>query len=344
LLKALVVAPKKFSVVEVPTPQPNPGEVLIRVMAVGICGSDLHYYAGDQIGDMSIEYPLSLGHEFAGEIVAAGAGVDNVKPGDRVVAEPAIGCGKCEWCTSNRSNLCPETRFCGSPPVEGAFAQYHVLNSHQAFQIPDDMQYDAATVAEPLANLLHVLKLSNFREGDTASVIGCGPIGLLLLQLLKNAGASRVIVAEKVGYRLELAGKFGADVCIDATTCDSGEAILAQTGGRGVDVAFEAAGDPAAIDNCITAATRGGAVVIEGIPAESNVPINIRLARRKELRVQFCRRCPDPPTEAIELIHTGRVNARALISHHFPLDKIGEAFSMVHSYRDGAVKVVIAPD
>jgi len=325
-------------------PQPGPVEVLIKVMAVGICGSDLHYYSGDQIGDMSIEYPLSLGHEFAGEIIEAGAGVDNVKPGDRVLAEPATGCGTCEWCTSNRSNLCPDTRFCGSPPVEGAFAQYHVLNSHQVFRISDDMQYDTATIADTLANLLHMLRLSRFRQGDTASIIGCGPIGLLLLQLLKDAGASKVIVAEKVGYRLELAGKFGADVCIDALACDSGEAILAATGGRGVDVAFEAAGDPCAIDNCITAATRGGAVVVEGIPAESIIPFNIRLARRKELRVQFCRRCPDPPTEALELIHTGRIDAQTLISHHFPLGRIGEAFSMVHSYHDGAVKVVIDPN
>jgi len=341
--KAVVTGPKRIEVTQVDVAQPGPGEVLMKVISIGICGSDLHYYAGDQIGERNIEYPLSLGHEFAGEIVCTGAGVQDLKPGTRVMAEPAIGCGACEWCTSGRANLCPQTRFCGSPPVDGAFSQYYVLNAHQARPIPDDMSYDAALMAEPLANLLHVMKLAGLSKGQTACVLGCGPIGLLLMQLVKLAGASRLFVSERVPYRLERARRLGADVCYDANACDAGEEILKATGGRGVDVAFEAAGDPPALDQCLRAAKRGGKVVVEGIPPQTIIPFDIRSARRKELCVQFCRRCPNLPDDALKLIHAGKVEVDSLITHHFPIDRIGEAFRIVHAYTDGAIKVVVNP-
>ena len=341
--KAIITGPKKIEVVEVDTPKPGKDEVLVKVLSIGICGSDLHYYAGDQIGERSIVYPMSLGHEFAGDIVEVGPGVCGMKPGDRIMAEPALGCGECEWCKGGRSNLCPESRFCGSPPVDGAFSQYYVLNKHQALPIWDDMTYDDALMAEPLANLLHVMDLANLKKGMTACVLGCGPIGLLLLQLVRLKGAARIFASEKVEYRRELATRLGADAAYDANACDAAEEILKATDGRGVDVAFEAAGDPPAIAQCIRAAKRAGTVVIEGIPAATTITLDIRTARRKELLIQFCRRCPETPARALKLIHGRKLDVKSLVTHHFPIGRIGEAFSVVYAHADNAVKVVINP-
>jgi len=341
--KAVVTGPRRIDVIDVPAPAPGPGQVLVKVLSIGICGSDLHYYAGDQIGDRAISYPMSLGHEFAGEIAAVGPGVANVKPGDRIMAEPATGCGQCEWCTSRRINLCPNGRFCGSPPVDGALSQFYALDQHQAVPIPDDMSYDAALMAEPLANLIHGHEMSRMKKGDTACIIGCGPIGLLLLQLVKHAGASKVFVSEKVGYRLEHARRLGADACFNATACDAAEKILEATGGRGVDAAFEASGDPQGIDQCIRAAARGGVALIEGIPAETTIPLDIRTARRKELTIQFVRRCPDPPHKALEMIYRGLIEVHSLITHHFPIEQTARAYSLAAGYADGAVKVIVNP-
>ena len=340
--KAIITGPKKIEVVEVDTPRPGTDEVLVKVLSIGICGSDLHYYAGDQIGERNIVYPMSLGHEFAGDVLEVGPGV-TLKPGDRIMAEPALGCGECEWCKGGKANLCPKTRFCGSPPVDGAFSQYYVLNKHQALPISDAMTYDDALMAEPLANLLHVMDMAKLKKGMTACVLGCGPIGLLLLQLVKSKGASRIFVSEKVEYRRALAERLGADVAYDANACDAAAEILKATDGRGVDIAFEAAGDPSAIDQCVRAAKRGGMVVIEGIPAETSITLDIRTARRKELAIQFCRRCPETPVRALKLIDSGKIDVRSLVSHHFPIDRIGEAFRIVHAHTDGAVKVVVNP-
>jgi len=341
--KAVLAAPRRFEVIDAEIPSPGPDEVLVKVLSMGICGSDLHYYAGDYVSDQQIEYPMSLGHEFAGDVVETGANVTGFKPGDRFMAEPSLGCGKCEWCLAGRSNLCPDTKFCGSPPVEGALSQYYVLNSHQVFRIPDDMTYDDALMAEPLANLLHAFGMSRFEKGNTACIIGCGPIGLLLLQLVRRAGASRIFVSEKVPERLQHARRLGADVCIDALAQEADEVILAETGGRGVDVAYEAAGDVDALRQCVNAARRGGLVLIEGIPREPVVPFEIRTARRKELTLQMCRRCPDPPTEAITLIHKGEIEVSSLITHHFPIGRTPEAYELVFNKKDGAVKVIIHP-
>jgi len=341
--KAVLTAPRRFEVIDADIPSPGPDEVLVKVNSMGICGSDLHYYEGNYVSDQAIEYPMSLGHEFSGDIVEIGPNVTEFKAGDRFMAEPSLGCGECEFCRAGRSNLCPATKFCGSPPVEGALSQYYVLNKHQVFAIPDNMTYDDALMAEPLANLLHALSMSRFKKGDTACIIGCGPIGLLLMQVVRWAGASRIFVSEKVPARLEHARRLGADVCIDARSQEADKVVLAETGGRGVDVAFEAAGDPDAIRQCLGAVRRGGLLLIEGIPMESVIQFDLRTARRKELTVQMCRRCPNPPTEAIRLIHEGEIEVHSLITHHFPISKTQEAYEMVYKKADGAVKVIIHP-
>jgi len=341
--KAVITGPKRIEIIDVDVPKPGPGQVLVKVLSIGICGSDLHYYAGDQIGDRDISYPMSLGHEFAGDIAQVGPGVTSVKPGDRILAEPALGCGECEWCKAGRINLCPECKFCGSPPVDGALSQYYILDERQAVKIPDDMSYDSALMAEPLANLIHAFGMCRFEPADTVSIIGCGPIGLLLLQLVRRAGPSEIFVAEKVGYRLEHARRLGADVCIDAAEKDAAEEILAATGGRGVDLAVEAAGDVQAIGQCIEVAKRGGFVLIEGIPGETTIPFDIRTARRKELTVQLCRRCPDPPHKALTMIHDKTIDVDSLITHHFPIGESAGAYRLVYDYTEGAVKVIVNP-
>jgi L-iditol 2-dehydrogenase len=299
----------------------------------------MHWYLEGGIGAHHAVYPQVLGHEPAGEIVAAGAGVD-LAPGRRVAVEPSITCGHCEHCLSGRHNNCLGSVFMGGPTRHGLFLEYATMPAGNVVAIPDAMSFQEATVIEPLAVILHVLEMIKIRLGDTVAVIGAGPIGLLTTAVAKIAGAARVFTADRVPHRLALARRMGADVVIDLRSESMVEVIRDQTHGRGVDVAIDAAGAIDAINTAITVTRIGGQVVMIGIPPENNAPVDILGAMDKELNLQTIRRSNHNAHAAMDLLLSGRIPGD-FVTHHFPLKETACAFETLAAYADGVGKVII---
>lgn len=314
---------------------PAPGEALIRVRAVGVCGSDLHWYNEAGIGDARLHHPLILGHEFAGVIA------DGPRRGQRVAVDPAIACGQCEWCHTGHPNLCPHMRFAGHARQDGALREYMAWPEHALFPLPDEIDDAGGAMLEPLGVAIHTVDLAHLRPGMHIGVFGCGAIGLLTLQVARLAGAVRLFATDRLSHRLDAARELGATDAILAG--DEGHpesrAILAATHERGLDIAFECAGDQGAVDAAFDAVRIGGSVILCGIPAEDRTSFVASVARRKGLTIKMVRRMKHVYPRAIELVTSGRVNVHALITHRYTLDRAAEAFAVAD--RRAGVKVMI---
>jgi L-iditol 2-dehydrogenase len=326
---------------EIPPPEPGPDEALIRVRAVGVCGSDVHYYADGRIGSDVPQFPFVLGHEFAGEIAALGPGVAGPPIGTRVAVDPAIPCGHCEVCLEGNPNCCPTVRFPSSPPKPGALCEWYAHPAHLCVPLPDSLDFVDGVMLEPLGVSIHALALARIRPGDTVAVLGAGPIGLLILQLALHANASVVYVSEPVAERRALATGFGASAVCDPGASDPAVWLLDETSGRGVDVVLEAAWGAEAVDQAVRMARYAGRVVLVGIPREDHVAFSANTARRKGLTLLMSRRMKHVYPRAIALVEHGLVDVRTLVTHRFPLEQAGEAFELVASLRDGVVKAII---
>jgi L-iditol 2-dehydrogenase len=315
-----------------PMPVPAAGESLVRVTAVTLCGSDLHWFAEGGIGDTRLKNPLILGHEFAG-VVESGE-----LRGQRVAVDPAISCGKCEFCLEGNPNLCPFVRFAGDGVYDGALREHIVWPNHCLFPLPASLSDVDGAMLEPLGVAIHSVDLGHIKPGMSIGVFGCGPIGLLTLQVARAAGATRMIATDKLPQRLDAARELGAEV-FEAADGQESAAILAATGGRGVDVAFEAAGENAAVETAIAVAKRGGRVVLIGIPADDRTTFNASTARRKGLTIKLVRRMKNTYPRAIRLVESGVVDVRSLVTHRFPLAEVDKAFALA-SRREG-IKVAV---
>ena len=319
---------------------PGPGQVLIKIRAVGICGSDMHWYLEGGIGATSAAYPQILGHEPAGEVVATGAGVEEFHPGQKVLIEPAVLCGHCEFCYSSRKNCCVTSEFMGGPTLYGLFREYATVPAANVVAIPEDMSFVRGTVVEPLAVILHVVELTPVRLGDTVAIMGAGPIGLLTAAVARVSGASRIFVADKVPHRLELARKMGADFAVDSRSESIVECVRDHTRGRGVDVVFDCAAKPDTMSDSVSVARIAGQFVQIGIPSDRLIPFDFLAAMGKELNIQIIKRSNHNAHEAIELLQSGRVSD-CLVTHQFPLERTPDAFEGYSSYADGMGKVII---
>ena len=330
---ARLYAAHDLRLAEEPIPQPGPGEVLLRVSAVGLCGSDIHWWTGGGIGDARLERPLVLGHEFAG-VVESGT-----LRGRRVAVDPAIPCGVCELCREDQPNLCAAMRFAGHGREDGALRQYIVWPTHCLFPLPDALSDEDGAVLEPLGVAIYAVELGQLRPGMTVGVYGCGPIGLLVLQVARAAGAAGLFATDRLAHRLEAARQWGAQ----ALPADGQEsaAIWAATGGRGVDVAFEVAGENEAVETAVATVRPGGRVVLVGIPEDDRTSFTASAARRKGLTLQMVRRMKHTYPRAIHLVESGQVELRSLVTHRFPLDAAAQALSCAQQ-RQG-IKVVVRP-
>jgi L-iditol 2-dehydrogenase len=315
-----------------PTPQAGPGETLIRVTAVGICGSDLHWFSEAGIGDAKLQKPLVLGHEFAGAIV------EGPRKGLRVAVDPAVPCNKCEFCRGGNPNLCGHMRFAGHGLEDGALREFIAWPDECLFPLPDSLSDADGVMLEPLGVAIHAVDLGKLRVGMTVGVFGAGPIGLLIQQLAHLSGAQAVYVTDVLPHRVEASRSLGATKAILATGAEAAE-ILADTNGRGVDVAFEVAGDDKAVEAAIAAVKPGGRVILAGIPADDRTSFPASVARRKGLTIQLVRRMKFTYPRAIQLVASNQVDVRSLVTHHFPLDKAQEAFSLA-GRREG-LKVIV---
>ena len=321
---------------------PGPGEVEVRVRAVGVCGSDVHYYEDGRIGENTITTPLSPGHEMAGTVEKIGVGVNDLQPGQPVAVEPGRACGACRYCLAGKYNLCLDMRFCGTPPTHGAYSEYFTTARPFVHPVPESMSMAEAAMIEPLAVAVHAVDYVHIRSLDSVAVLGCGSIGLLVMRCAKIAGAGRLWCVDRLAERLELArSTYGADEALNQDETDVVETILGGTDGLGVEFAFEAAGSPQTFQQALDVTRPGGTAVLIGICSEDQVPLELHKARRKELTIQMARRFRFTYPRAIELAASGRVDLASLVTHRFPLDEIEKAFALVNEYRDGVVKAVI---
>lgn len=319
---------------------PGHGEITVKVRAIGICGSDLHWYLDGRIGEVPAYYPRVPGHEPAGEVIAVGKGVEHFKTGDRVVIEPSLTCGHCEFCLRGEHNNCVHSVFMGGCQADGMLREYVTIPGGNATSFPKAFDYAKATLAEPLAVMMHMLELVDIHMGDTVCVTGAGPIGMLAAATAKAAGASRIFIADKLAYRLKIALQMGADVTIDTSSEKLVETVLDATKGRGVDKVIECAGSPDMVNAAIKMARPGGLVMLIGILSELHPKIDIHTAMLKEVRIQTLKRSNHRAQEALDLMSSGRIPT-ALLTHSLPLEQTPKAFEMMANYTDGVGKVVV---
>jgi L-iditol 2-dehydrogenase len=314
---------------EEPVPVAGAGEKLVRIKAVGVCGSDLHWFAEGSIGDAKLDHPLVLGHEFAGI----------TEDGQRVAIDPAIPCGSCEYCVHGHPNLCTNLIFAGHGQTDGALREWLAWSAKSLIPIPDSISDADGAMLEPLGIAIHTVDLGKLKSGMTVGVFGCGPIGLLILQVAKLSGAAKIIATDKLAHRVEAAKRFGAD----QTFLVDGDARLPEiemvTNGRGVDVAFEAAGTQDAVDTAFAAVASGGKVVLAGIPNDDRTAFSASTARRKGLTIKLVRRMKHTYPRAIELVSKGLVDVRSVVTHRFLLEDAVEAFRVAER-REG-LKIIV---
>jgi L-iditol 2-dehydrogenase len=331
---------------QAPVPKLEPGEVLVRVGACGICGTDLKIVSGVYKGSWPPALPFIQGHEWAGTVAVLGEGVSGLQVGDRVAAENHKGCGTCPNCRRGRYNLCEVARSQGKAyklyghSAQGAFAEYAARPAGLLHKLPDSVSFEEGTIVNQGALGLHAIRRCRIEPGDTVAVIGPGLVGLITVQLAKAVGATRVIVAGR-GPRLDLARELGADDVVDITSADTAEAVRALTDGRGADGAFECAGAPSAVVAAINCVKRGGRVAIVGLTGNKPVELNTDRLALDEVDVFGVRSSPNAYPELINLIGAGKVNARKLVSRVYPLEQINDAFEAFRQREGGAIRMVI---
>jgi L-iditol 2-dehydrogenase len=321
---------------EVPVPTPEYDEALLRVMAVGICGSDIHWHVDGGTGEDKISTPFVLGHEFGG-IVEGGS-----LNGLRVAVDPAVPCETCEYCINGKSNLCPDHYFAGHVPHDGALREYMTWPMKNMVPVSNLFSYEDIAMLEPLGVAIHTVDLGHIKTGMTVGIYGCGPIGLLAIQVARAAGASEIIATDVLQHRIDAAKDFGADrVFLASMDGDERSQILSVTHKDGVDVALEIAGENAAVETAIETAKPGGRVVLCGIPADNRTSFNAAVARRNGLSIMMVRRMKHVYPRAIKMVESGQIDVRSVVSHQFPLEQAEQAFDLARK-REG-LKIIINP-
>ena len=341
MLVAELCAPRIFRLLEQAAEDPAPGEIQVRVEATGICGSDLHSYGEGSVGDTPCQYPMVLGHEPAGMVVKAGAGVTGWAAGDRAALEPALYCYHCEACRTGHHNVCANIRFLSNPGHPGFFRELVNLPAANLLPIPAGLSMELASLAEPLAVAMHSMKFASIAPGETAAVFGAGPIGLLTIACLKLAGAGRIWAVEPVAHRREMARQMGADAAIDPAETDAALELTAETGGRGVDCAIDCAARQHTTNQAIRAVRSAGRVVLTGIHSDALVPFETSPMRRKELAIFNVRRSNGETHAAVELLAERAAWFAPLVTHRRRLESIAEAFDIAERYADGVGKMVV---
>jgi L-iditol 2-dehydrogenase len=317
---------------EEPAPEAGAGMSLVRVIAVGICGSDLHWWDEGAIGDAGLAHPLVLGHEGAG-VIAGGP-----RRGERVAIDPAIPCHACRACRDGYRNLCYHIRFAGHGETDGMMREVMAWPSELLHPLPDTLSDADGAMLEPLGVAVHSVDLGHLPFGGTACVVGCGPIGLLLIGALRAAGAGSVLAIEPLAHRREAAARYGADRVADAA---SSAGLLRELTGDGVDVAFEAAGTDSGIRLAFESVRPGGRVVLAGIPGDDVISFGASAARRKGLTIAMVRRMNEVYPRAIGLAARGAVDLAPLVTGRAGLGEAAGAFG--DAARRSGLKVIVEP-
>jgi L-iditol 2-dehydrogenase len=328
---AVLYAPGDLRVEDREIPEPGPREVLVQIAAVGVCGSDVHYYEHGRIGSHIVREPMVLGHESSGRVVALGPGATHHAVGDRVTLEPGVPCGRCRECRAGRYNLCRDVRFFATPPIDGAFANYVTIHEDFAFALPDEVSDEAGALMEPLSVGIWACRKAGVSPGDRVLVTGAGPIGLLAQQCAVAFGATEVIVTDVSEARLELARRTGA-----TRTLKAGEPL------DEVDALIECSGHPAALAAGIGAVRPAGTAVVVGMGPEEDAAVPLSLIQNREIWLTGTFRYANTYPTAIALVAEGRVDPEAIVTGHFRLDD-AEAALRAGGEDPANVKAMVVP-
>jgi len=350
-MKALVLTkPGEFEVSQVPVPVPGEGEVLCRIRAVAICGSDPEIIRGDLAGIWPPSYPFTPGHEWSGEVVEVGPNVVDFSVGDRVAGEAHKGCGICRNCMNGRYTLCENY---GKPEIghrhygflsPGAYAQYNVYSQKSINKMPATMSFREGALVDTAGVTLHGMELTGITAGGTVVVIGPGPIGLIAMMYAKALGAAKVIMVGR-GARLAAAGRLGADVVIDFEKEEPVEAVRKAAGPGGVDEAFECSGAEGTFAQAVKMLRKGGKVALMGVPNDKVMEkLPYKYIVHNEIAIFGSRANPNVSWKIIQAISSGQLAVKDLITHVFPLDDFREALETFVGRKGGAIKVVIEPN
>lgn len=341
---ARLVEPGRFDHVDLDPPVAGPGQVVVRVEAVSICGSDLGAYLGRH---PRIVPPAILGHEFAGVVEALGPEVSGVAVGDRGAVEPTVACRQCRFCLRGNENICPHYRVIGEDEtLPGAMSGLVAVAADHFHPIPESIPSEEAALVQPLAIGLHAVRdRGRIAPGEVVLIVGAGPIGLAILIAARQAGA-RVLISDTLPYRLEQARQLGAEIAINAESEDVVDIARQATDGYGVDAAFEAVGGTtdAAFATAYAATSRGGRLVVLGSFKQPTVPLEIGAMKYGEIEIRGSQAHPFSFRDVIASIADGRTPARELITHRFPLSEVGAAFELLAARGEQVQKIVLQPD
>ncbi len=346
--KAALTGIKKFDVIESKMPIiKNPGDVLLKINSVGVCGSDIHYYTEGKIGDQIIDFPFTIGHECSATVVETGSNVSKVKLGDIVAVDPLVACHKCSQCKSGREHTCLNQKFLGCPgQLEGCLAEFIIMPEENCFIVPQSVNQELAMLIEPLSIGYYAVQLmlihshKDLDKKNSIGILGSGPIGLSVSLCLQASGFKNIFVTDKLDYRLTVASNAGAFWTSNPDNEDVVESMLKINPDR-LDFVFECCGKQEAIDQAIELLKPGGMLLLVGIPEVDFISFNISKIRRKEITIQNVRRQNKSVQPVIDLISSGKISPDFMLTHRFPLENTGEAFDIVSNYKDGVIKALI---
>ena len=318
-------------------------QILVQVKSVGICRSDIHYYSRGEIGGIKITDPITPGHEFSGQVVKVGKNILTVKIGDRVAVDPSVSCGVCEFCRRGDPNLCAEIKFCGTPPIMGALAEYYVASEIQLFKIPESLTFEDGALLEPLGVALHSVRLAKPKGNQKIAVLGLGSIGLCIVQLAALYPNNKISVFDDIENRVKFAKRYDIELALKIDRNLLKNQCEFQNCFGKFDIVFESAGSSNAVDIAMKLAKPGGKVVMVGISPDEDITISSTEYRRKGLTLIGVRRMKDTYPEAIDLVKNGKISFDGMVTHRFSLEMGASAYSLVEKYEDGVIKAVINP-
>lgn len=339
MLQAYLRQAKEIEYRDVPVPEPGEGQALVAVKRIGVCGSDIHVYHGKHKYAI---FPLVQGHEGSGEVVKIGAGVDGIKPGDKVTLRPQMYCGECLLCRQGRYNLCENYKVIGVlGGTTGMASDYFLADASKLHRLPAAMSFDDGAMIEPAAVGVHSVKMGGDVNGANVLVIGAGPIGNLVAQAAKALGAARVVLTDINPSRLELAEKCGIDACVDTSKADLEQVVLQQFGPDRADVIYDCAGVPKMMETLVRIARRGSNIVLVGNFYDM-VPVELGLVQRRELKlVGVMNYTADDYDETIKFMEQGKIKVSALILNHFSLRDYDKAYAFIDDHSATVMKVMI---
>lgn len=332
---------EKMEMKEVPKPVPREGEVLVRIKAVGICGSDIHFYKEGRIGQFILDDSIILGHECSGEIVELGPGVTDKKVGDRVILEPGIPCFHCHDCKTGKYNFCHDMRFMGTPPTDGCLCEYVAWPGELVYEMPENMTYEEGALVEPFVVSLQALRQSKIGFSDNAVVIGTGPIAMMMVQSLRTVGAGKIICIGRNSDKLKLAQRMGATQIVNSRKEDVRARVLELTDGLGAMYVYEAVGKDETFWQTTELVRDGGTVTLLGLMAHDHTPMPMASVVMHGIKFVPIIRYSNLFAEALTLLEYGRSEIMPVLSHTYDFAQSQEAFQkVVHDNKD-VMKTVI---